>query len=86
MWFRTITACTALDGCGIQDDAPYPLIVGQLPHLAFEVDDIAEAIAGKKVIIEPNCPTPGLVVAFIEDDGAPIEFLEIDRTILKDGI
>ena len=69
-----------------QEDAPYPPIVGQLPHLAFEVDDIAEAIAGKKVIIKPNCPTPGLVVAFIEDDGAPIEFLEIDRTILKDGI
>ena len=30
-----------------------PDIVKQLPHVAFEVDDVYEAIKGHKVIIEP---------------------------------
>ncbi len=42
------------------------------------------AIAGKNVIIKPNSPSPGVIVAFIEDNGAPIEFLQIDRSIAKD--
>jgi hypothetical protein len=52
-----------------------------VPHVAFEVDDLAAAIKGKNVIILPNSPSPGVVVAFIEDNGAPIEFLQIDRRI-----
>jgi len=35
-------------------------------------------IRGKKVIIQPDSPSPGVRVAFIEDDGAPVEFLQID--------
>lgn len=69
-----------------ENERRYPDLVGRVPHVAFEVDDMEKAICGRKVIIEPNSPTPGLIVAFIEDDGAPIEFLQIDRTILKDGI
>lgn len=64
-----------------EDDAPYPDIVKQYAHVAFEVEDIQAAIQGKKIIIEPNSPSPGVVVAFIEEMGAPIEFLQIDRRI-----
>jgi hypothetical protein len=64
-----------------EDDAPYPTLVKTVPHVAFEVDDLAEAIKGKNVIIPPNSPSRGVVVAFIEDNGAPIEFLQIDRSI-----
>lgn len=38
------------------------------------VDDLGAAIAGKDVMIEPN--GPGVTVAFIVHDGAPIESLE----------
>ena len=69
-----------------EDDAPYPEIVKTVPHVAFEVDDLAEAIKGKNVIIEPNSPSPGVLVAFIEDNGAPIEFLQIDRSIAGDDV
>jgi hypothetical protein len=69
-----------------EDDADFPDIVKQLPHVAFEVDDLQEAIKGKKVIIQPNSPSPGVLVAFIEDNGAPIEFIQVDRTIAQDGI
>ncbi|HRH55291.1 MAG TPA: hypothetical protein PK609_00275 [Candidatus Paceibacterota bacterium] len=48
-------------------DATYPALVLTTPHVAFEVDDLSAALKGKKVIIEPNSPSPGLVVAFIEE-------------------
>ena len=52
-----------------EDDAPYPEIVRTLPHVAFEVEDLNKALEGQKVLIEPNSPSKGLVVAFIEDNG-----------------
>jgi len=44
--------------------------------VAFIVENLQEEIAGKKVIIEPNSPSDGLVVAFIEVNGAPVELME----------
>ncbi|MEI6614737.1 MAG: hypothetical protein WCL37_07555 [Chrysiogenales bacterium] len=60
-------------------DCPLPEIVKIIPHIAFEVDDIYAAIKGKKVIIEPNSPSLGALVAFIEENGAPIEFIQIAK-------
>ena len=56
-----------------------PELVKTVPHVAFVVDDIRAAIAGKEILIEPNCPAEGITVAFIVDNGAPIEFLQFDR-------
>ena len=63
------------------DDAAFPDLVKTVPHVAFEVDDLEAEIAGKRVLIAPNSPSPGVLVAFIEEDGAPIEFLQIDRSV-----
>ena len=60
-------------------DCPLPDLVKTVPHIAFVVDDLDEAIAGKEILIEPNSPTEGVTVAFIADNGAPIEFLQFDR-------
>jgi hypothetical protein len=54
-------------------------LVRKIPHVAFEVDDLAKAIKGKKVIVEPNSPSRGVLVAMIEEDGAPVEFLQFTR-------
>jgi hypothetical protein len=59
-----------------EKDCNLPEIVKTIPHIAFEVDDIYEALKGKNVIIEPNSPSPGNIVAFIEENGAPIEFIQ----------
>jgi hypothetical protein len=59
-----------------EKDCNLPEIVKTIPHIAFEVDDIYEAIKGKHVIIEPNSPSEGTIVAFIEENGAPIEFIQ----------
>ena len=60
-------------------DCPTPELVKTIPHVAFEVDNLDDAIKDKKVIIEPTSPSEGLRVAFIEENGAPIEFLEYTR-------
>ena len=59
-----------------EEGAKVPELVKRIPHVAFEVDDIREAIRDRKVIIEPNSPSDGVIVAFIEEDGVPIEFLQ----------
>ena len=61
------------------DNSPCPDLVKTVPHVAFEVDDLAEAMAGYPVLIEPNSPSPGVIVAFIEVRGAPIELMQIDH-------
>lgn len=58
------------------DDAPYPELVKTVPHVAFVVEDLTTEIAGKNVIIAPNSPGEGLIVAFIEVNGAPVELME----------
>jgi len=58
------------------EDAVYPEIVKKVPHVAFEVEDLQAEIVGKKVLIEPNSPSDGLTVAFIEINGAPVELME----------
>ncbi|MDR9417668.1 VOC family protein [Gracilimonas sp.] len=61
------------------EDAPYPEIVKTIPHVAFEVDNLEQALAGEEVIIEPNSPSEGLTVAFIKVNGAPVEFMEFKK-------
>jgi hypothetical protein len=54
-------------------------LVRKVPHVGFIVDDLEEAIAGREILIAPNCPVDGITVAFIVDNGAPVEFLQFDR-------
>ena len=61
-----------------EPDAPVPELVKTVPHIAFVVDDLEAAIAGKEVLIRPNRPSVGVTVAFIVENGAPIEFLQFD--------
>jgi hypothetical protein len=63
-WMRYEPACTLPD------------LVKSVPHVAFEVDDLEAELAGREVLIEPNSPSEGVLVAFIVEDGAPIEFLQ----------
>lgn len=62
------------------DDCELHPLIQTVAHVAFKVSDMAEAIKGKKVIMEPYYPLPGYQVAFIEDGGAPIEFIETQLT------
>lgn len=62
-----------------EEDSKFPDIVRKIPHVAFEVEDVYKAIQGKEVLIEPNSPSEGVLVAFIIENGAPVEFIEFKR-------
>jgi hypothetical protein len=61
-------------------DAPYPEAVKTIPHVAFEVDDLATALIGQEILVPPNSPSAGLKVAMVLDNGAPIELMEFSPT------
>ncbi len=63
-WMRFEAACT------------FPELVKTVPHVAFEVDDLESALAGHEILIEPNSPSKGVLVAFVVCEGAPVEFLQ----------
>lgn len=62
-----------------EEDCELPEIVKTMPHIAFEVEDINEALKGRNVIIEPNSPSDGNIVAFIEENGVPVEFIQTEK-------
>lgn len=62
-----------------EEESPLPQLVKTIPHIAFEVADLIGTIKGKEILIQPNSPSEGITVAFIIDNGAPVEFLQIDK-------
>jgi hypothetical protein len=60
-------------GCEVPD------LIRTVPHLAFEVDNIEQALRGCTVLTPINSPSVGVRVAMIVDDGAPIELIEFRK-------
>lgn len=58
-------------------DSPMPELMRTVPHVAFLVDNIEEALAGREVLVETFSPGEGVRVAFIQQNGAPVEFMEV---------
>ena len=69
-----------------EPDCPLPDLVKQVPHVAFEVDDLERALEGHEVLIAPNSPSEGVTVAFVVCDGAPVEFLEFTAAFARTPI
>ena len=63
-------------------DNENPDVIKYIPHVAFEVDDIDQAIVGEKVLYHSGRDDPGVIVTMIEVDGASIEFIQLDRSIV----
>lgn len=57
-------------------DCALPELVKTVTHVAFEVEDLDAALAGQEILIQPNSPSEGVIVAFVIKDGAPVEFLQ----------
>jgi hypothetical protein len=73
------TSSYGIEWMRFETDAPLPDIVKTIPHIAFEVDDLARELEGKEILIAPNNPSEGVTVAFIIENGAPVEFLQIQK-------
>ncbi len=58
------------------DDCPVSDLIRNVPHIAFEVDDLDAALQGKEILSEPSDLLGGGRVAMIVENGAPVELLE----------
>ncbi len=68
----------AIQWMRFESDCQLPEIVKTVPHLAFVVDDLEQALQGQEILIKPNSPSKGIQVAFILSNGAPVEFLQLE--------
>jgi hypothetical protein len=70
------------------DDCPIAEVIRTVPHVAFAVDDLEQALreCGAEVLTPANSPSAGVRVAMVLHDGAPIELIELkDRGSPGDG-
>jgi hypothetical protein len=58
---------------------PFPEVLKTTAHVAYAVEQLEAALQGQHVIWPPFEPLPGIRVAFILDDGAPVEYLEFAK-------
>jgi len=61
-----------------EPDSPVSELVRTVPHLAFEVDDLDEALEGHTLIAPASSPSRGVRVAMILHNGMPIELLQLE--------
>jgi hypothetical protein len=59
-----------------EDDSPISKLIQSIPHFAFGVDNLDAAVDGKELIGAISSPAPGIHVAMIIENGAPIELLQ----------
>jgi len=57
-------------------DSPLPERMKTNPHVAYMVDDLAAAMQGEEVLLEPFEPMANLRVAFIVKDGIVVELMQ----------
>ena len=62
------------------DDCPLPPLIQTVPHVAFRVDCLAEAIKGEEILLGPYEPIDDFFVAIINDAGVPIELIQTSLT------
>jgi hypothetical protein len=59
-----------------EDSSPEVALVRTVPHVAYRVGSLEEAMAGHPVLADPFDVFGEVRVSFIEVDGAPIEFVQ----------
>ncbi len=60
-----------------EPDTPVSGPVRDLPHMAFQVDNLdAEIAQGDQILLGPFQPTDALRVVFVLQDGAVFEYME----------
>lgn len=62
-----------------EHDNLLPDIIKTIPHVAYSVDNLNNAIRNKTVVLAPQSPANGVTVAFILDGDNLVELLQFDR-------
>ena len=59
-------------------DSPVTGPLREKAHVAYRVEELKTALEGKNLLLEPFTPMPGLSVAFFEEDGVVIEYMQFE--------
>ena len=69
----------AVEWLNFEEGSPMPELIQKMPHIAFEVENLAEALKGEKVLVEPFAGGENMTCAFIEGDGFAVELIEFKK-------
>ena len=53
-----------------------PNLLKTTAHIAYEVEDLEAELKNANILLEPFDPAPELTVAFVIEEGAPIELMK----------
>lgn len=59
-----------------EEQCGLPEILQKTAHVAFVVEDLDKAMEGAEVLLDPMMPSKELKIAFIIEDGAPVELMQ----------
>ena len=59
-----------------EPDSPMAAAIQSETHVAYAVEDIEKAVEGKNVLW-PVTAFPNMKIAFVYDDGLPVEFVQM---------
>ena len=68
----------AVEWMYFHEENDLPEIIKTIPHVAYVVDNLEQALIGKEIILEPESPADGVIVAFFLDGDNLIELLQFD--------
>ena len=54
-------------------------LIQTVPHIAYEVDSLEEELKGATVLFPPTACSDTLTIAFIEEEGIPLELMEFAK-------
>ncbi len=59
-----------------EKDCPLHPLIQTIPHISFTVNDLNQALQDKRILMKPIV-YEGVHIAFIEEEGAPIQLLQL---------
>ena len=62
-----------------EEESSLPEILKTHAHIAYEVDNMAEALEDKEILIAPSTNDAGMTMAFIVEEGIAIELLHFAK-------
>ena len=61
-----------------ESGSEFPELIQTTTHIAYQIEDLEAELKGKTILIAPFSPKEGLTIAFIEEEGAPIELMQFE--------
>jgi len=61
-----------------EPDCPLAAVIQSSAHVAYTVDDIEEAVKDKHILLPITEVAPGFRIAFIYDNGLPVELMQVE--------